>query len=224
MSIAWQRAATWRIASELASSIQSSRIVQVGSSIPGDHAIAVVADGRGQLASLSAASGILVTAPRGTATRTWDQIRRDGTGATAAKVLRGLDVEPARRPTTRRRRTYRIIAAVLESQVSSPHTWDVIASSLAVGHSGLGPGAVAPAVQPGAAWDVFGARALAEADASEVWGMSRDGYGVVALHDGAAWLRGGKAVDLMRASSKGEPRIAADIVTSAGSDLPGLTR
>lgn len=157
MSERWRQQATWRICAELASGAKNARIVQVGSYVPGDYALAVIAPDLGQFATVSAAQGLQVTGVRGGASRSWAQMRTDGPQATARKALRALGLNGDRRPTTRRRRTYRVIASLLEAQGSAPERWDVVMGSLVrPGHSSAGALA-ASAAGPGSATGPAGA-------------------------------------------------------------------
>lgn len=223
----WRQQATWRISAELASGAKGGRVVQVGSYVPGDYALAVVATDLGQFATVSMAQGLQITGPQGGASRSWAQVRSDGPEPTARKVLRALGLSGERRPTTRRRRTYRVIASLLEAQGSAPERWDVlmgsllrpvqssasvVAASVAGQHGAAAPAPASIVPDP---WSVLDVRGLAGADMQDVWALGRNGVGVMALHDGVAWFPTGSPIDLMRHRSDRESTVATELIRRA---------
>lgn len=182
-------ALSWRIAAEVASCVPQSFVVELHPNQSAD-VLSVRQWDRDEVVGIDRLG--LVHTPL--AAVTWADVLRLGTAGTAQQVLRTQRFATKRRPTTPQRRTYRMIAEVLESRLPDGHSWQ--ARSVMLDATGYGV-----TVQSAL---LMGIAELSAADPYQVWTLLRDGQPVLAMTEGAAYYPDGYRVSLMEVSSTDE--------------------
>jgi hypothetical protein len=124
----------------------------------------------------------------------WADVLRLGTAETTERVLKAAGLRNRRRPTTPVRRTYRMIAEVLQARLPDQQPWIVCSAMSKTAGSGA-------RLQPQL---LLGQPDLALADPYQVWTLLRDGVPVLALKDGSAVYPDGYRLTLMEAPSTAE--------------------
>lgn len=187
-------ALSWRIAAEVASCVPQAMIVELHPG-GGGHDVLSIRQGVDQQAAIVSRTGTLQASGL---ELNWADVLRLGTAETTERVLRAAGLRNKRRPTTPVRRTYRMIAEVLEARLPDQHQWNVRSAMFDTAGSGA-------RLQPQL---LLGQSDLALADPYQVWTLLRDGVPVLALNDGSAVYPDGYRLTLMEVPSTAERQSA----------------
>jgi hypothetical protein len=190
-------ALSWRIAAEIASCVPQSFIVEIHPSGAAD-VLSVRQWGREEVASIDRFGALRA----GDFQLTWADVVRLGTAGTAAQLLKGIRQSTRRRPTNSPRRTYRMLAEVLEIRLPDDQSWQVRSAMLDSESHGVH-------LQRPLLMDVAELFAL---DPYQVWTVLRDGVPVLAMSDGTAYFPDGQRMTLMEVASDDERSAAGYIL------------
>jgi len=185
-------ALSWRICAEVASCVRQSFIVEVH---PGAGDVLSVRQRTGAEVATVDRAGLLRA---GEVQLTWADVLRLGTLGSAQRLLRASGNQPRRRDTTPARRTYRVVAQLLESRLPDAHNWQVRSAM-------FDSTATGPVLQQQL---TLGVPELAFVDPYQVWSVQRDGVPVLALCEGNAYYADGHRMTVMEAPSSQEHFVA----------------
>lgn len=186
-------ALSWRIAAETASCVPQSFIVELHPAQSAD-VLTVRQWDRDQVAAIDRL-GIVI----GMGVQiTWPDVLRLGTAGTVRTLLQAGRFATKRRPTTPQRRTYRILAELLESSLPDPQSWRAHSAMLDTAGHGV-------SLQPHL---LMGIPELTMADPYQVWTVLRDGQPVLAITEGSAFFPDGYRMTLMEVGSDEERSVA----------------